>query len=143
MLALPSEVMMAVLKSFVPPEVQTTNATLDWHGVIGSKNTSPDNHIVIYDTTGVEQGRVMATGEYLISEGIQILVRGKTYPVGARKIKAIEAKLAEVKNLEVTVGVETITVLSLTLSSRWTFAGNEEQNARKLFTTNWRMALRG
>src|SRR5574339_821943 len=143
MVALPNEVMMALLKAMAPPLVQTTNGAADWYAVIGAKGTTPDNHVVVYDTTGIKHGRLMGSGENVIAEGIQILVRGKTYPVGARKINDIQDVLAGVKNFEVTVGLEDITVLSLTLATPWTFAGNEENSARKLFTINWTMALRG
>lgn len=142
MVALPSEVMMALLKAMDPPLVQTTSGAADWYAVIGAKSTTPDNHVVVYDTTGVKHGRLQGSGENVIGDGIQILVRGKTYPTGARKIKDIQDVLSGVKNFEVTVGLEVIMVLALTLTTPWTFAGNEENNARKLFTINWRMALR-
>lgn len=143
MVALPSQVMLALLKDVIPPLVQTTSPASDWHAVIGSKNTSPDNHVVIYDSTGVNHGRMMGTGENLIHHGIQILVRGKTYPVGAVKAWDIQGVLSTIKNYEVSVGAELITILSFTLTSPVTFAGTEEQNVRKMFTLNGTMSLRG
>lgn len=50
---------------------------------------APDTALVVYDTAGTQNGRIMRTGEKIEHPGIQIRFRSSTYPVAWEKAKAV------------------------------------------------------
>lgn len=65
----------------------------NWSTFVGYLPDQPANAICVYDTTGRKDGRFMATGEQLMHSGIQVMVRGKTYPDVWSKMNTIAEAL--------------------------------------------------
>lgn len=61
----------------------------DWPIFVSFIPTSPDDALVIYDTAGVNDGRIMRTGEQIEHPGIQVVVRSRDYSVAFSKAKDI------------------------------------------------------
>jgi len=62
---------------------------------------TPDSALCVYDTSGRQDGRIMATGEKVIHPGIQIMVRGFVYPEVRAKAESIAAALDAQQRSEV------------------------------------------
>ena len=71
----------------------------------------PDEMIAIFDTAGRLDGRMMRTGEQIEHYGIQIQVRGKSYPGTYAKVRGIASFLDAVKKESVDMGSDEIYVL--------------------------------
>lgn len=54
---------------------------------------NPDTAIGIYDTTGVLQGRIMATGEQIEKPGVQVRVRSADYKAAYAKADEIRLRM--------------------------------------------------
>jgi hypothetical protein len=87
----------------------------DWPISIAIAQPLPDAAIILYDTAGKLDGRIMATGEIVTHPGIQIRVRGPAYPIAWGKAKAISDRLSAVYHSEVAVASDkAYTVISIT-----------------------------
>lgn len=64
---------------------------------------TPDKAIVVYDTAGREDGRIMVTGEKVIHSGVSIQVRARDYLETRRKIERIGSLLDQQRRVVVTV----------------------------------------
>lgn len=71
------------------------NTPSTWPAFVGNKPDSPDNLIVVNETTGTQDGRDMNSGAYFDRKGLQILVRSNTYPVGEAKSRDIMKDFTE------------------------------------------------
>jgi hypothetical protein len=92
----------------------------------------PDNLMVVYDTTGELDGRIMSTGEVVEHPGIQIMVRAKDYPTGYEKCLQICKAFEEVKNLPVAISsMETYVVSSITRRSGIISLGIDENDRKR------------
>jgi hypothetical protein len=113
-------------------------------GVDKSVNT-PDNTIIVFNTTSVLQGTDQLTGQIVENYGIQILVRnGGKVKVGYAKANSISVLLDQsVKYAGVTIDSTSYTIVAITRSSGVISLGTEEpQSERNLFTINATVALR-
>jgi len=105
-----------------------------------------DNLIVVYDTTGELDGRIMSTGEVVEHPGIQIVVRAKDYPTGYDKCLQICKAFEEVKNLPVAISpTETYVVSSITRKSGIISLGIDENDRKRrhYFSINFTMTIGG
>ena len=91
----PAEVVVAYLIAEGGGTTPTDN--LDWPIYSNKLPTSPHNAMVVRDTEGTTDGRIHGTGESIIHPGIQVTVRGETFPVGHAKIVDIAALLDAVR----------------------------------------------
>jgi hypothetical protein len=106
----------------------------------------PDNLMVVYDTTGELDGRIMVTGEVVEHPGIQIMVRAKDYPTGYDKCLQICKAFEEVKNLPVAISsMETYVVSSITRRSGIISLGIDENDRKRrhYFSINFIMTIGG
>ena len=119
--------------------LQETNNLNPWWGTVGKKSAQPANHVVVYGPPGVSDGRIR-TGEFIVHPGIQILVRGSTFPVARRRMRQILGKLQEVKMTPITVGTGASAVNVIFVSFHLTgdvgHIGQETDGVRELFTMN-------
>jgi|SRR6185503_6369049 len=77
-----------------------------WSVFVGFFPDTPDEAVCVYDTAGVLDGRLMVTGEVIEHPGIQIRVRGKSYPAVWSKITEITKGLDVIKKLSVVFSEE-------------------------------------
>ena len=66
-----------------------------WPVFVSNEPDSPDDVITVYDTLGRDQGFFQINGERQEQHGIQIRIRGKDYPTGYAKARAISVALDE------------------------------------------------
>ena len=121
----------------------TDGTSSDWP--IYSVNTpdDPDNIIVVRDTIGVKQGRLMPSGINLVRPGFQALIRSLNYKHGNTKANAIAISLAEdVANATVTIGAVTYTVHAVSITSGPISLGKSlEDSKRYLFAVNGTVSI--
>jgi hypothetical protein len=110
----------------------------EWPCYIALLPDKPDNLLVIYDTAGTIDGRIMATGETVEHPGIQVLVRGKTHPVAWAKVRAVKEALDAINRTTVTVTGPTDTEYRvLGAHQRGTpLALGQDDNGRMTFSLN-------
>lgn len=78
----------------------------DWSVFTNAEPSKPDNVITVYDTTGVQHGRVMQ-GEFIEDYGIQIRFRGSDQGSIHPKARTVKVHLAEVLQPNTLVTVTT------------------------------------
>lgn len=66
-----------------------------WPVFVANIPQSPDNVIVINETTSVRDGRDMISGAYFDRKGVQFLIRSNTYNPGQLKARDIVKDLTE------------------------------------------------
>ena len=119
--------------------VQFDSVTQEWFGTFGGMSTEADQAVSITDTTPMNDGSIMATGEYILHPGINVRIRSKDYDVGYNRAKAIQDKLATIKNVEVVMDEATnekVKIKSFGLVGGVSYVGREEQEERHYFTLN-------
>jgi len=85
--------------------------TGDWQAFISFLPDSPNNAIVVYDTAGKVDGRIMKTGERITHPGIQIGIRGANYSALVLKVLEIAEALDNAKRTLIAVDSETTYIL--------------------------------
>ena len=103
--------------------------------------TDYDNVIVLFDTPGVRQGRLM-NGTEIIRPGVQVMVRAQDYETGYQKMEAIKTCLAAVSSTSQAVSGSTYTIQNASLQSN-TGALTEEESSRRrqIFTANYLLTI--
>jgi|WetSurMetagenome_2_1015567.scaffolds.fasta_scaffold586091_2 hypothetical protein len=119
-----------------------TGTSDSWPIHASSEPDYPDNLITIYDTAGVQQGRIQNTGETVEHRGIMVQVRGTDHATAWGKMDAIKVALDEsVHNSLVIVDSSQYTVYAVTKQSGPLSLGREQNTNRFLFTLNAIVAL--
>lgn len=94
----------------------------------------PDNAIIVYDTAGILDGRIMATGEQIEHPGFQIRIRGPEYPVVLSKVSDIALGIDSQRKVSVALSVsEAYTVHNISRTGAPIPLGLEEIGDRKNF----------
>lgn len=119
-----------------------TQAGGQWPVFVAHAADEIDEILCVYDTAGVQEGRVMKTAEMTEHFGIQILVRSTTPPRGWSKAKDVSLGLDRVYNQLVTVNGEAWTVQSFKRTSPILRLGMEEDHQRFLYTINGTVTLK-
>lgn len=88
-----------------------SQANADWPLYISFVPAAPDNAIVVYDTAGEDNGRLMATGERIVHPGVQVRIRAANYQEAYRKAKYVSFRLAEVRRVEVVVSTARVYIV--------------------------------
>lgn len=110
-----------------------------WPAYISFMPDTPDEVVVIYDTEGDMDGRLMATGEQIEHPGIMIQVRGKSYLDTCNKAAQIALALDQVRNVWVAADSSSwYNVLNVSRTSPVIPLGIEEdaRGRRHLFSLN-------
>ena len=109
---------------------------LPWPVYVGFLPESPDDLIVVSDTTGAKDGRLMV-GETIFHPGIQIRIRSLDYVAGYTKAQDIFKALDKIKNLNVVVNQSTVRIAAFTKSSDILNLGTDPETRRRQgFTIN-------
>lgn len=116
----------------------------DWALFASGEPDLPDNCITVYDTTGLDEGREMVSGERQEHHGLQIRVRSKTQAVGFAKARDISVALDEdVYQETVAVDGDSYLVWAVRRTGDPLFLGKDAPNSkRNLFTINATVSLR-
>lgn len=108
-----------------------------WPIQVGNEPDSPDDLVVVYDTSGLMTGRIHRTGEKVEHRGVMVQVRGVDHPTAYAKTEAVRVAMDEsVHNVTVTVGDDAYIVHAITRQSGPLSLGREPGTNRALFTLN-------
>lgn len=72
-----------------------------------------DDAIVVYDTSGIKDGRVMTTGEQVTHPGVQVRVRGISYPDVFKKAQDIAAELDNTFGISIDMGADSYRISNI------------------------------
>ncbi len=97
----------------------------------------------VYDTTGVRDARILASGENLFRFGFQVRLRGSDYTALWKRAEAVSDFLAGVQNVDVQMGADWWTVHDVSITTPPISLGLEPgvKKRRHLFTVNGIVAL--
>lgn len=116
--------------------------TADWSAFVSSSPHSPTRIGVLYDTTGLEDGRLMGTGEVIIHHGIQIRVRSEDYEAGWKKITEVTQRMAEAKNEVLVLSSIKYTIHNVSLASPIVALGAEKGSTRnQIWVSNFLLTV--
>lgn len=113
-----------------------------WPIYVGHMPDTPDEALCVYDTVGIQHGRIQETGETQEHHGVQIRVRAMSYPVGRNKAVGIAQTLDAILRNTVVVGSDTYFIQSATRTGGIPYLGLEKDGVRRLFTVNALLSLR-
>lgn len=121
-----------------------TSSPGEWPVYAGAVPDQPDQAMVVRDTTGVVQARLMPTGEVAEHPGWQLTVRSRTYPAGWLKAYSVRTALAEsVRNLTVELGDRAYLVYAVTgFGAVLSIGRDRPSSGRHMFTVNGTLDLR-
>ncbi len=124
--------------------VEYVDDNTDWPVFASGEPDLPDACITVYDTTGVDQGRVQVTGERQESNGFQVRVRGKVHKVAFAKVREIAVGFdTDVYAATVNLDGVAYRVHSVKRSGDPLFIGKDApRSKRSLFTLNGVVSLR-
>lgn len=114
------------------------SASGDWQAFVADMPDQPFNCIGAFDTAGMQDGRLMA-GTQIIHDGVQVQVRGISYPIAWEKARDIALAMDTQSGTEVVVGTsETFIVTNISRKGAVNFMGMEDQGDRNtyLFSIN-------
>lgn len=114
----------------------TVGQSQTWPVYAFNRPDSPDEVIVIYNTSAMLDGRYMRSGEVVEHPGIQVYLRGVTDASAWSKGIAIQDALEQLKNAAVTIGQNQYKLSAFSRTSSLTFIGQEEKNKRRQYTIN-------
>lgn len=98
---------------------------------------TPDNIIVVRDTSGVIDGRIQQTGEMVEYPGIQIRIRGVDQPTAYVKAQAICYNLdRSVNRYPITLDSTAYLVETVSRKGSVLHLGKEPSSKRDLYTVN-------
>lgn len=111
---------------------------LSWPIYAASEPDLPDSVITVFDTAGVDHGRMSVTGDRAEHHGFQIRVRARDHLTGYAKARAISVAMDEVFYQEVVIiAGTTYLVHSLNRTTDVLSIGKQVPNSRRnLFTLN-------
>lgn len=115
-----------------------------WAAFASGEPDLPDDCVTVYDTTGVDYGRVGVTGERQESHGFQVRVRSKTHAGAYAKVRQIAVGFDEDVYLA-TVNLDGVAyrVQSVKRNGDPLFIGKDgSRSKRSLFTLNGVVSLR-
>ncbi|MGL6095054.1 MAG: minor capsid protein [Fimbriiglobus sp.] len=114
-----------------------------WCAFVGVEPDDPDQAVTAYDTAGPNFGRLQDTGEFSGYDGIQLRVRGATYPTARKKAEDLITTLSAVYDR--TVSLETCSYLVHDVGDLNDVVplGKDSPTARRfLFTVNCHVVVR-
>lgn len=122
---------------------------LPWPSFTNREPPTPDDCVTVFDTDGVDHGRVMFGGERQSHHGIQIRVRSTYHDSGFKKAREIALSLDSLYDFSVTVpgtqqvGGEDYVVHSVNRVGEVLSLGREvPESKRSVFTVNAMLTLK-
>lgn len=105
----------------------------------------PDECITVYETTPVQDGRIMRTGEWIGHPGIMLNVRALTSDAAKEKLQAIKTALAGIGYTPVTITTGSGSPFDIVLASFMLVSGpvplGEDDKNRKEYTLNGTLTI--
>lgn len=122
-----------IRKLLIDLGLAVNSSTAEWSTFVSFLPDTPDTAIVVYDTAGVQQGRIMRTGEKVEKPGIQIRFRSSDYPKAWGKARAVADALdvAGGSTVVLTGPNETVFIQNISRTSNILTTGIEEEGDRK------------
>jgi hypothetical protein len=106
-------------------------------------NGIPDDIVAIIGASDNKDGRIMKTGESIIHEGIQLMVRAVNYNTGWAKAKSLRTAMDGIKRDTVTISGSDYRIDSVTIASGPVAIGQEDSTKRReLFSLNVLVTLK-
>ena len=130
------EVLAYLLAGATPP-LGSHPVSAEWPIFVPFMPASPNSAIQIMQTTGRNDGRLMATSERIMHHGIQIIVRGSDYVATARKMQAIVSFCEQIRNTETEIDGIVYRVNAMTRMSGPVYLGEEPDTRRSLLSVNF------
>ena len=119
------------------------DASLSWPVYADKKPDDPDNLIVVFNSTGRNEGRTMKDGEFQEKHGCRVVVRHTHPETGYTKARAIQQLFdQEVYQEVVTHNSVDYSIHSISRSEDIVNLGHEPGNRRLLFSFNCLINLR-
>lgn len=119
----------------------------DWAGTWNylPEDDSRDNWVVVFNTGGVKQGRLMGTGQEVIKPTVQLRVRSADAAGGWKKITELSTVLSQAAGQTVSVsdGVTTqlVKIKNASVTSPPVSIGRAENQRRENHTANYMLTL--
>lgn len=114
-----------------------------WATFEGAEPDFPDDCITVYDTQGVDHGRVGVTGERQESHGFQVRFRSRTKSLGFAKAREVAVGFDVVYLATVYVDEVAYVVQSVKRNGEPLYIGHEAPNSKRfLHTLNCVVSLR-
>lgn len=127
-----AEPLTTIVRSILVDELSLGTDVSDngsWPVIEGTRPNTPDDCLVVTETTGVEQGRHAIGGARIRRYGAQIQVRSARYTTGDAKARAISLALTETVNLPLSINSDSGTgryfVWNISIPSGPIHLGNE------------------
>ena len=119
------------------PSSVAAGKTAVWPIFINTLPEKPDECIVVYDTTGRPDGRIMRTGETIRKPGWQVRVRARDHTAAFTRMSAIQDALDLILRLVVDINGSGYTIDAVTQTSGVLPLGQEpDAKRREGFTLN-------
>ena len=113
-----------------------------WPVFVNNMPETPDNCISINDTESVESRRNPVTGDTAVVHGVQVMVRGGTFPLARAKVLAIhEALDRDVLRTAVAVAGTGYVVQAVSRIGAGIPLGTDGASKRHLWSINARMTV--
>jgi hypothetical protein len=126
-----------VRQLLINSEVARQVPLVPWPVYALSEPESPDDVLTVFNTSGVDHGRLMPTGERSQHEGIQVRVRAASEEEGYIKSMEVAEFFDRVLRVEVALGDNTYILHSFNRTSPVISLGKESpESKRYLFTIN-------
>jgi hypothetical protein len=141
----PSKVVQKLLIALGVGATPATDPTsVNWPIYYSQEPDQPDNCITIYDTSGIQHGRVMPTQEMIEHHGIQVRIRSQSKDAGHLKAQAVVVAMDQLSFMRgVTIDTSHYTVQTIVRKGSILSLGKESPNSnRLLFTVNAVVAIR-
>lgn len=103
----------ALLAGGVGHEPDVVDASL-WPVFVDHLPPKPNQAICVYRTSGIREGRIMATGESIRKAGWQIRVRANDHSAVWQRASLVQTYLDTIQNLDVGIGGRTYTIKAVT-----------------------------
>lgn len=122
--------------------VFVSTAGAEWKLFIAHQPAKPTRCAVLYDTSGINDGRLMSSGEQIVHHGIQLRIRSEDYQNGWVKIKAAMEDLAALTNGAVVIGADPYTIVNVSQTSSIASFGEENGSTRNYgWTVNFILTI--
>lgn len=117
----------------------------DFQGFIGYLPDLPDNAITLYDTEGIQDGRIQSSGERIDHPGVQVTLRGTNYPAVSQHANQIASFLDAQKRISIAVDSNDTYILhNVKRTGTLNYLGVETQGSKRrhIFTLNMVVTLK-
>lgn len=102
-------------------------------------NNLPDvvvNAVALFDTSGVQDGRIMATGEQIVHPGVELLLRSDDLGVIPNPLRTVAAAMDGIKNYALTIDSNSYILRNASRRGEPMFLGRDPDNPWWMWSLN-------